>query len=91
MIAAQPLSEIPGTTIFAAEQARRGYALNRMCFSFNSAENRAAFLADEEAYCAPVQLGTAVSMNPLIAATTKPYISSWACQYIAGSAPNGTA
>jgi protocatechuate 4,5-dioxygenase alpha chain len=52
MIAVQPLSEIPGTTIFAAEQARRGYALNRMCFSFNSAENRAAFLADEEAYCA---------------------------------------
>jgi hypothetical protein len=23
-----------------------------MCFSFNSGENRAAFLADEEAYCA---------------------------------------
>src|SRR4029453_14304478 len=29
-----------------------GYALNRMCFSFNSAENRAAFLKSEEAYCA---------------------------------------
>jgi protocatechuate 4,5-dioxygenase alpha chain len=44
--------QIPGTTIFGAAQARRGYALNAMCFSFNSAENRAAFLKDEDAYCA---------------------------------------
>lgn len=42
---------IPGTTIFDGEQARKGYALNRMCYSFNSAENRAAFLQDEDAYC----------------------------------------
>jgi len=42
--------EIPGTTIFDGVQAQRGFALNRMCFSFNSAENRAMFLADEEAY-----------------------------------------
>jgi protocatechuate 4,5-dioxygenase alpha chain len=48
----KPNRDIPGTTIFGAKQARRGYALNRMCFSFNSAENRAAFLEDEEAYCA---------------------------------------
>ena len=43
---------IPGTTLFDGEQARRGYALNRMCFSFNEAANRAAFLADPDAYCA---------------------------------------
>ncbi len=43
---------IPGTTIFDGVQARKGYALNKMCYSFNSAENRAAFLADEDAYCA---------------------------------------
>ena len=43
--------EITGTTIFDGAQAQRGFALNRMCFSFNSAANRAAFLADEEAYC----------------------------------------
>jgi protocatechuate 4,5-dioxygenase, alpha chain len=43
---------IPGTTIFDGEQARKGYALNKMCFSFNSAASRAAFLADEDAYCA---------------------------------------
>ena len=43
--------EIPGTTIFDGEQARKGYALNKMCYSFNSAENRAEFVRDEEAYC----------------------------------------
>jgi len=42
--------EIFGTTLFDGEQARKGYALNKMCFSFNRAENRAAFKADEEAY-----------------------------------------
>jgi protocatechuate 4,5-dioxygenase, alpha chain len=43
--------EIPGTTIFDGNEAQKGLALNRMCFSFNSAENRAAFLRDEDAYC----------------------------------------
>ena len=43
--------QIPGTTLFDEKQARKGYALNRMCFSFNEAANRAAFLADEDAYC----------------------------------------
>jgi protocatechuate 4,5-dioxygenase, alpha chain len=40
------------TPIFDGVAARNGYALNKMCFSFNSAENRAAFLRDEDAYCA---------------------------------------
>jgi len=43
--------DIPGTTIFDGAEAQKGLALNRMCFSFNSAENRAAFLRDEDAYC----------------------------------------
>ena len=43
---------IPGTSIFDGEAAARGYALNAMCYSFNNAENRAAFLADEDGYCA---------------------------------------
>ena len=47
---AQPIPPIPGTTLFDGEQARKGYALNKMCFSFNSADNRTAFKADEEAY-----------------------------------------
>ena len=29
----------------------KGYALNKMCFSFNSPENREAFLRDEDGYC----------------------------------------
>ena len=41
---------IPGTVLFDGEQARKGYALNKMCFSFNEEVNRNAFLADEEGY-----------------------------------------
>jgi hypothetical protein len=41
--------QIAGTPIFDGEAAQKGYALNRMCFS-NSAENRAEFLRDEDAY-----------------------------------------
>jgi protocatechuate 4,5-dioxygenase, alpha chain len=48
--------EIPGTPIFDGAQAEKGYALNKMCFSFNSEDNRKAFLADEETYCARYHL-----------------------------------
>jgi len=44
--------ELWGTTLFDGKAAQRGYALNKMCFSFNEAANRAAFLRDEDAYCA---------------------------------------
>jgi protocatechuate 4,5-dioxygenase alpha chain len=50
---------IPGTTIFDGTQARKGYALNKMCYSLNSAENRAAFVRDEDAYCAKFGLNAA--------------------------------
>ena len=43
---------IPGTTLFDADQARKGYALNKMCFSFNNEAARREFLQDEAAYCA---------------------------------------
>jgi protocatechuate 4,5-dioxygenase alpha chain len=49
---------IPGTTPFDGTQARKGYALNKMCYSFNQAENRQAFLRDEDAYCAQYGLNT---------------------------------
>ena len=42
---------IPGTTLFDGDMARKGYALNKMCFSFNSADCRAEFKADPAAYC----------------------------------------
>lgn len=43
---------IPGTHIFDGDAARKGFALNALCYSFNDAQNRQAFLDDEEAYCA---------------------------------------
>jgi len=43
---------IPGTTVFDGKQAMKGYALNKMCYSFNKAENREAFKADEDGYMA---------------------------------------
>jgi len=41
---------IEGTTLFDGEMAMIGYALNKMCYSFNSADARAEYLADPEAY-----------------------------------------
>jgi protocatechuate 4,5-dioxygenase alpha chain len=40
---------IPGTTIFDGEMAMKGYALNKMCYSFNKKENREEYLRDPEA------------------------------------------
>lgn len=48
---------IPGTRPFDGEQARKGYALNKMCFSFNSAQARAEFKRDEDAYMRKYGLG----------------------------------
>jgi len=42
--------DLPGTVVFDADQARRGYHLNMFCMSLMKAENRAAFKADERAY-----------------------------------------
>ena len=33
-------ADIPGTTLFDGEMAMKGYALNKMCYSFNSADAR---------------------------------------------------
>lgn len=41
---------IPGTPVFDGAAAQKGLGLNAMCYSFNSADNRAAFLADEAGY-----------------------------------------
>jgi len=46
----KPYLDIPGTTVFDAEQARKGYALNQFCMSLMRPENRARFKADERAY-----------------------------------------
>ena len=49
MALAKPYLDIPGTTIFDAEQSRKGYWLNQFCMSLMKAENRARFKADERA------------------------------------------
>jgi len=41
---------IPDTTVFDGRLSRRGYRLNKLCGSLITAETRAAFKADEEAY-----------------------------------------
>ncbi|HEX8757036.1 MAG TPA: protocatechuate 4,5-dioxygenase subunit alpha [Steroidobacteraceae bacterium] len=46
----KPYSDIPGTVIFDADQARRGYHLNQFCMSLMKADNRARFKRDERAY-----------------------------------------
>lgn len=46
----KPYLDIPGTTIFDAEQSRRGYWLNQFCMSLMNADNRVRFKADERAY-----------------------------------------
>jgi protocatechuate 4,5-dioxygenase alpha chain len=42
----KPYTDIPGTTIFDADQSRKGYWLNQFCMSLMKAENRQRFLAD---------------------------------------------
>ncbi|TWH75884.1 protocatechuate 4,5-dioxygenase alpha subunit [Azomonas agilis] len=51
MIPRPPKRTIPGAPIFDSEAARRGYLLNKMCYSFNSKANRDDFLRDERSYC----------------------------------------
>jgi protocatechuate 4,5-dioxygenase alpha chain len=46
----KPYQDIPGTTIFDADQSRKGYWLNQFCMSLMKADNRARFKADEAAY-----------------------------------------
>lgn len=46
----KPYTNVPGTTIFDAEQSRRGYHLNMFCMSLMKAANRERFKANEQAY-----------------------------------------
>ena len=46
----KPYLDVPGTTIFDAEQSRKGYWLNQFCMSLMKAENRERFKANERAY-----------------------------------------
>ena len=50
MALAKPYLDVPGTTIFDADQSRKGYHLNQFCMSLMKAANRERFKADERAY-----------------------------------------
>ena len=43
-------TDIPGTTVFDAEQSRKGYHLNMFCMSLMKPANRERFKSDERAY-----------------------------------------
>ena len=44
------LEDIPGTRVFTAARARKGYWLNQFCMTLMRGENRTRFQADERAY-----------------------------------------
>ena len=46
----KPYLDVPGTTIFDAEQSRKGYHLNQFCMSLIKADSRTRFKAGERAY-----------------------------------------
>jgi protocatechuate 4,5-dioxygenase, alpha chain len=46
----KPYLDVPGTTIFDAEQSRKGYWLNQFCMSLMKAANRERFKADQRKY-----------------------------------------
>ena len=46
----KPYKDVPGTTIFDADQSRKGYWLNQFAMSLMKAENRERFKRDERAY-----------------------------------------
>jgi len=46
----KPYTHIPGTIIFDAEMARRGYHLNQFCVSLMKEKNRQRFKTDQRVY-----------------------------------------
>jgi protocatechuate 4,5-dioxygenase, alpha chain len=50
------LDDIPGTRVFTAKRARKGYWINQFSMSLMKPENRERFKADEKAYLTEWQL-----------------------------------
>lgn len=46
----KPYTDIPGTTVFDSDMARKGFHANQFCVSLMRPENRKRFLSDERAY-----------------------------------------
>jgi protocatechuate 4,5-dioxygenase, alpha chain len=56
MAEAHDYDDIPGTTVFDAEQSRRGYHLNMFCMALMKADSRAAFKANEAEFLQQFQM-----------------------------------
>jgi len=52
----QEYDDIPGTFVFDASKARKGYGINDFCMSLMKAENREAFKANEAEYLKKFEL-----------------------------------
>ena len=50
MTSKEAYEDIPGTWVFDAQRARKGFHLNQFLYSLMKAENRQRFLADERTY-----------------------------------------
>ena len=48
--------QFQGTYLFDGQMAKKGYGLNKMCYSFNDQAARDEFNADPEAYCEKFKL-----------------------------------
>src|SRR5438552_14553667 len=46
----KPYKRVPGTTVFDADESRKGYWLNQFCMSLMKPDNRERFKQDERAY-----------------------------------------
>ncbi|MDA9908903.1 protocatechuate 4,5-dioxygenase subunit alpha [Gammaproteobacteria bacterium] len=51
--------DLPGTWVFDAQRARKGYSLNNFFMSLMKEENRKAFLADETSYLSQFKMSDA--------------------------------
>ena len=78
----KPYKNVPGTIIFDAEQARKGYQINQLCMSFMKPENRERYLADREAYLDEWQL-TPKARQAILDLRTSISFSSIAVQVVA--------
>ncbi|TYB85177.1 protocatechuate 3,4-dioxygenase [Oceaniovalibus sp. ACAM 378] len=55
---------LEGTYLFDGTRSQKNYPLNKMCMSLTKRDNRAAFAADEAAYCA--QFGLSEESKQLV-------------------------
>jgi protocatechuate 4,5-dioxygenase alpha chain len=54
--ASHNFKDVTDTTVFDGQRVALGYPLNKMCMSFDHAENREEFSQDMDAYCRKFRL-----------------------------------